>query len=907
VLVWYVRDDGEVVSASGKIDITQCLGNPTSLRWLSDSTPPAPKDAAVVTISSSSKSVCGLGVVDRSVEILSRQQADRLTTPALFRIIDQASVSVWENSQINDYNYCYGKDNNYYYPVYGFEERSIYYGYNSGQYADAISSFNDAGLLVISDLTLETRPCRDYNDIYQDFYYAPGIAGGPEAATASGGGGGDIDSADADGATLTAEEKEEENMRTYFPETWLWDLIIVGDNGEGSQTVQLPDTITEWVGEAICVHPEKGLGISAPSTITTFTPFFLDITMPPVVRRGEDIPILVSIFNYLGGKLPVTVTLEESSKYTAKSYVQEACIEVQDKGVLEFVVTPSDVVDVNMTFRAVVNRADTQCSTSVSVDKSDTLIRSLKVKFEGVTTELTHSVFICSGDTPNTWSIATPSDIITDSERIFLGVTADLLGPTLENLGQLIKMPYGCGEQNMLNFAPNIYILQYLEASGQSTPDIKSKSLEYMLSGYQRELQYRHDDGSFSAFGENGYGKEDGSTMLTAFVLKSFAQAAKYITIDEDDLNKSKDWLLSLQNNDSGCFALKGMVHHMAMMGGLDGSLVTLTAYVVIALLESGKLKDTAPITSATNCITASSATDVYSNALKAYALALSNADNAKSHIDSAYNTITDNLSNIQKAILVEAAGYTLLAMVKEDQAVYVGQISTLAKLISGQRNGQGGFVSTQDTVVALQALATFSEKYPTSNTNLNLAVAAGSRSLSFSLTKENSLLLQTEYLKEKTPYNVTIEPSGSGCALVMLVQRYNVAEEPESTAFLMSVTSTSESCNSFSLELCAKYLLPSGRSNMALFEIELETGYSANKKDLADLVKKNSIKKYEEKDGVTYLYLDSVATSEQCLHFGINRDIEIVNALPGTVALYDYYEPDARITQKFKLNGQGC
>ena len=41
--------------------------------------------------------------------------------------------------------------------------------------------------------------------------------------------------------------------------------------------------------------------------------------------------------------------------------------------------------------------------------------------------------------------------------------------------------------------------------------------------GYQRELNYRHSDGSFSAFGEMSHMSE-GSTWLTAFVLKVFAQ-----------------------------------------------------------------------------------------------------------------------------------------------------------------------------------------------------------------------------------------------------------------------------------------------------------------------------------------------------------------------------------------------
>lgn len=49
-------------------------------------------------------------------------------------------------------------------------------------------------------------------------------------------------------------------------------------------------------------------------------------------------------------------------------------------------------------------------------------------------------------------------------------------------------------------------------------------------AGYQRELLYRRDNGSFSAFGN---ADESGSTWLTAFVLKSFAQARTYIQVSQ--------------------------------------------------------------------------------------------------------------------------------------------------------------------------------------------------------------------------------------------------------------------------------------------------------------------------------------------------------------------------------------
>lgn len=59
----------------------------------------------------------------------------------------------------------------------------------------------------------------------------------------------------------------------------------------------------------------------------------------------------------------------------------------------------------------------------------------------------------------------------------------DIMGNALQNVDRLLAMPYGCGEQNMVRFAPNIYIQQYLEKSGQLTPDIRAKAQSFLQSG----------------------------------------------------------------------------------------------------------------------------------------------------------------------------------------------------------------------------------------------------------------------------------------------------------------------------------------------------------------------------------------------------------------------------------------
>lgn len=57
------------------------------------------------------------------------------------------------------------------------------------------------------------------------------------------------------------------------------------------------------------------------------------------------------------------------------------------------------------------------------------------------------------------------------------------MGRALKNLDGLLKMPHGCGEQNMALLAPNIYILQYLKSTQQLTPAIKQKAYNFLTSG----------------------------------------------------------------------------------------------------------------------------------------------------------------------------------------------------------------------------------------------------------------------------------------------------------------------------------------------------------------------------------------------------------------------------------------
>ncbi|XP_067881235.1 C3 and PZP-like alpha-2-macroglobulin domain-containing protein 8, partial [Heterodontus francisci] len=181
------------------------------------------------------------------------------------------------------------------------------------------------------------------------------------------------------------------------------------------------------------------------------------------------------------------------------------------------------------------------------------------------------------------FTLGVPHNVVPGSERATASMIGDVMGPTLNNLDNLLRLPFGCGEQNMIHFAPNVFVLKYLQKTKQLFTELESEATDYLLQGYQRQLTYKRDDGSYSAFGERD---SSGSMWLTAFVLKSFAQSRGFIFIDPKELITAKDWIIQHQKED-GSFPAVGRILNKDIQGGIHGR-ISLTAYVVAALLETG-------------------------------------------------------------------------------------------------------------------------------------------------------------------------------------------------------------------------------------------------------------------------------------------------------------------------------
>ncbi|NWT13337.1 A2ML1 protein, partial [Vireo altiloquus] len=430
-------------------------------------------------------------------------------------------------------------------------------------------------------------------------------------------------------AVLAIEDWEEppaaspQPPRMYFPETWLWDLIPVGEGGSAEVTVTVPDAITEWEAGMFCTAPQ-GLGLSPAVTLTAFQPFFVELALPYAVVRHETFTLRATVFNYLRQCLRVQVMLAESEELEVSPGAGDTysgCVCADEAKTFQWGVRATSLGEVNITVSTEALSSTEPCGNELPLvpaqGRVDTVIKPLLVQPGGILVEKAHSSLLCQEGAEEV-SLEIPANILESSQRAHVTVMGDILGNALQNLDSLLAMPYGCGEQNMVRFAPNIYIQQYLEKTGQLLPDIRAKAQGFLQSGYQRELLYKHDDGSYSAFGKED---REGNTWLTAFVLKSFGQARAYVAIEERHITDALRWLRQ-QQRDGGCFRSVGKLFNNALQGGVSDEL-SLSAYVTAAMLELGLPAEEPPVSSALSCLQASPTDNPYTQALLAYVFGL--------------------------------------------------------------------------------------------------------------------------------------------------------------------------------------------------------------------------------------------------------------------------------------------
>uniref|UniRef100_A0A182J8Z6 TEP1-F n=1 Tax=Anopheles atroparvus TaxID=41427 RepID=A0A182J8Z6_ANOAO len=699
------------------------------------------------------------------------------------------------------------------------------------------------------------------------------------------------------------------SFRTNFLESWLWKNLTIGQQGHAMVKEKAPDTTTAWHLTGFSIDPVLGLGIiKRPIEFTTKQPFYIVGNLPYSIKRGEAVVLQFTVFNTYSSNLNASVTLYNVDNQTElvgrsvrdTSYTK-SILALANAGVpVSFLIKPRKLGEMMVRVQATIDRATDTIEQIVRVEPESQLVQKRASRF------FSHGTYI-----NQTYALDLPVAIGPDagSQKISFSLTTNLLTSVVENLENLLSVPSGCGEQNMVRFVPNLVVLDYLTAIGSKDQRVIGKATNLLRQGYQNQLRYLQADGSFGVWGKSG-----GSVFLTAFVGKSLQAASKYISeIEAKQVSRAYDWLASKQHS-SGRYDEVGQVIHKDMQGGLRNG-IALTAFVLSAFLEHRETtqKHAKVIDKGIQYITSNlqGTTDPYDLSIATYALVLRGHSSKNAFLTKLIGMakLQNNGTEMfweRRSGGIETTAYALLSFVAAER--YIDGTNIMRWLVK-QRYATGSFPRTQDTFVGLRALTKLAEKISPASNDYSVRLRFADVTREFRVNSQDFSQMRHEEAVEDVR-GMVANVAGMGFGLMEASYEYSVDLRNLSHQFKLELDKTmSNSGFQLDLRVCASFIpkLSDRLSNMVLVEVNFPSGYVMRRNPISNASRGNPIRNTEIRFGGTSIvvYYDNMGMESNCFTVTATRKTKVALKRPAYVLVHDYYEPELKAIKMYEVDSQ--
>lgn len=715
---------------------------------------------------------------------------------------------------------------------------------------------------------------------------------------------------------------EPPRLRQYFPETMFW-LPDGQTDADGNLRVDIPvaDSITTWRLTALASSQDGRLG-SATGSLRVFQEFFVDLNLPLALTVGDEIALPVGVFNYLPEAQTVRLVVEPADWFS-----------LLDDSEKTLEIAANDIEVVYFRIRAEQFGRQPFTVTAWGSTLSDAIRKEVLVLPDGKEIRGTESGRL-TADEPSTIPVYLPEEAIPGTQSIQVKIYPGVVSQVVEGLDSMLRMPYGCFEQTSSATYPNVLVLDYLQASGQVSPEVQFKAEDYINIGYQRLTTFEVSGGGFSLF---GYAPAD--RMLTAYGLQEFSDMGRVYEVDGRLVERAARWLLSQQASDGSWENDQGLVHETSW-SNLQNDRLPVTAYIVWSLIEAG-FRDDAGTARGLEHVRrhAGEADDAYVLALVANALVaadLASGGPISPQTEGVLNQLAalgqregDGLvwrsgvasfsGSEGQTGSIETTALAALAFLRaksHDDAAN----AALNSLIS-QKDSFGTWYNTQATILVLKALI---ETVRSGSEDVDATVTVtldNGRSRTLRVTPENfDVVQQISY--DDVPLGqsvVGISVEGKGNLMYQVTSRSYLPWErlafypeligPQEAMVIDVVYDRTELAvnETVRVDVTAKLTDPGAFAKQAIIDLGIPPGFSVNAEDLAALVARmnqtmvgegeTAVERYELTGRQIILYLSNV-TGERPLQFSyhLTANYPLRAQTPASNA-YDYYNPD--------INGQ--
>ncbi len=349
-------------------------------------------------------------------------------------------------------------------------------------------------------------------------------------------------------------------VRKVFPDTALWLAEVKTDQtGHAQAQLSFPDSLTTWRATVRGVTLDTKVG-SATNRVIVRKNLMVRLAVPRFFRQGDDVTVSTIVHNYLSSDKNAEVSLQTKGLDLQDGGARQASVASKGEQRQDWHVHAQNVRESDLLAKALTN------------EESDALELTLPVIPFGVKLSDSKSGAISAASGQQQATVNMPGDISTSAPTLNVSVSPSIAGSIFGALDFLTSYPYGCTEQTMSSFLPDIVVANAMKdlklESTINTPELQKK----INAGLDRLYDFQHEDGGW------GWWKEDDSMVfMTAYVVSGLAQAkAAGYEIKDDALDRGKQFLRSQLAKHSKMKAdLRGyVVYALALNGGADAAML---------------------------------------------------------------------------------------------------------------------------------------------------------------------------------------------------------------------------------------------------------------------------------------------------------------------------------------------
>lgn len=315
---------------------------------------------------------------------------------------------------------------------------------------------------------------------------------------------------------LKEERLAEPKIRKEFPDTAYWTPALeTGADGRGVVKFAFPDSLTTWRATARGVTADTKVGQAIARTIVRKN-LIVSIAAPRFFTEGDEAVLPVIVRSSLPSAVPVKVSLDATGLEFIQGGTKQVQVEPRGEAVVDYRVKVKPGKEVTLLAKA------------LSGQESDALEIRLPVEPPGLD-YVTSRTGTVEADAPDRVQMQFDARSIAHTRTLEIEVTPSVAGALYSALDYLTSYPYGCTEQTMSSFMPNIVVAQAMTSLKLPEAIDKRELDRKVKAGFERLSELQHQDGGW------GWWESDASdAFMTAYVawgLKE-AQTAGYAGYD---------------------------------------------------------------------------------------------------------------------------------------------------------------------------------------------------------------------------------------------------------------------------------------------------------------------------------------------------------------------------------------